>query len=934
MDRLGGAPIEPVPVGSVQMGTVGAIDRDDQVTDGPPAPTPHELAVAAFNLATVDPEKALEACATAEDAAMRSRDWRAVSVVRRARGVAQIQLRRLDEAVESLRSAIGAARRADEPALAGEASMSLGPVLMLRGQPGRGLSAVSRAVTELQGVHAARARVQRAAMLQHLGRFDESIQDTRAALPILRRADDIEWEVRALSNRSNVYVARRQLGLAEADLIRTRKLCDAHGLNLARAYAEENLGCVYAARGDIPGALECFADAQTRYEALGLDVASLLRDRANALLSVRLLDEAREAAERALALFQAQQWTVEVPEAQLLVSTTALLQGDREAAIAAASDAAAALRKLGRSEWLPLARYASLQGQLAPPSDIEQSSAGPAQPVVPASRVRAVADQLEAAGWTVPALEARVLAARTALLEGRTRAARRDLEQAARARRAGPAEARIRAWIAEALLREAEGSRGGAKRALRAALRTLDEHRVSLGAGELRAHVSVYRSAPAQIGLRLALEDRDPAAVHWWGERRRASADLMRPALPPSDPTLALLLVELRATMTEIGEERTAGRPTHGLVGRQVQLERSIRDFARRHPGSVAQTAPVPALHDLAADLGDSVLVEYVDDGADLMAVSMVDGRARLHPLGPSAEVRHALRHLPFALRRMVQPYSSRPPDTAVAVVDHAVEVFQRRLLDPIAGIVGDRQLLVVPTGWLQGLPWSMLPGCAGRPVTVAPSATLWKTARDRPRQGDGSVVVIAGPQLPGAALEARAVADLYPGAVLLEGGDAVAQRVGSVIGSAATCHIAAHGTVRPDNPLFSSLLLDDGPFTVFDLEQLGATPRHVVLAACESGVSKVTPGQEILGLTAALLSRQTATVVAPIVAIDDAETTSIMVGYHRQLVAGRCPAEALAAVQAEHSRGDPRSRATAAAFLCLGVGDELSSGAARTSTP
>ena len=46
----------------------------------------------------------------------------------------------------------------------------------------------------------------------------------------------------------------------------------------------------------------------------------------------------------------------------------------------------------------------------------------------------------------------------------------------------------------------------------------------------------------------------------------------------------------------------------------------------------------------------------------------------------------------------------------------------------------------------------------------------------------------------------------------------------GAVIGAADTCHIAAHGTVRPDNPLFSSLLLDDGPYTVFDLEQLGAT--------------------------------------------------------------------------------------------------------------
>jgi CHAT domain-containing protein len=87
--------------------------------------------------------------------------------------------------------------------------------------------------------------------------------------------------------------------------------------------------------------------------------------------------------------------------------------------------------------------------------------------------------------------------------------------------------------------------------------------------------------------------------------------------------------------------------------------------------------------------------------------------------------------------------------------------------------------------------------------------------------------------------------------------------------------------------------------------------------------VSKVTPGQGILGLTATLLSRQTATVIAPVVAIDDAETTALMVGYHRRLRAGRSPAEALAEAQAEHGQADPRSRATAAAFLCLGVGDQ-----------
>ena len=925
------------------------LDPLDHVARAVPTSTtagqsPCDLATTALALATVDPEKAVVAAELARVAARTRRDWRAVSVASRARGVAELQLRRLDDAVADLRLAVAAARRARDVELVGQANMSLGPALMLRGQPTQGLAAVGRAIAGLRGVLAARARVQRSAMLQQLGRYDGSLDDVRAALPVLRRAGDHEWEVRALSNRSNVYVARRQLGLAEADLVRSQRLCDASGLALAGAYAVQNLGCVHAARGDIPAALECFDRAADRYSALGLEVGSLLVDRATALLSVRLLEEARDSAGGAVAALVAQHRAIELPEAQLILSTTALLQGEADVAAEAAAAATVALRKLGRTEWLPLARYAWLQARLAPARSSGEVAAEAGRAAIPSSRVRASAEQLEAAGWTVPALEARILAARTALEEGRRTAARRDLELAARARRAGPADARARAWFAEAMLREAEGSRGGAKRALRAGLRVLDEHRLSFGAAELRAHVSVHRGAICEAGLMFALHEHDAAGVHWWGEKRRASADSVRSALPPADPTLARLLADLRGTMTEIADARGKAKPAQGLVTRQVQLERSIRDFARLHPAVGATSVTPPPLAELAEELRGTALIEYVDDGSELFALTLVDGRSRLHPLGSVEEIQHALRHVPFALRRMVQPHGPRPQKTAIAVVDHAVEVFERRLLAPIGRSVGDRPLLVAPAGWLQGLPWSLLPSCRGRPVTVAPSVTLWRTARrssEAGRRFRGRDRRAAAPGCGGGGARGAA---LYPEAILLEGSEAVAAQVGSRMGTAATCHIAAHGIVRSDNPLFSSLLLDDGPFTVFDLEQLGATPRHVVLAACESGVSKVTPGQEILGLTAALLSRQTATVVAPVVAIDDAETTSLMVGYHRRLLAGRRPAEALAEVQAEHGRGDPRSRATAAAFLCLGVGDQdpaarsapgavVSSGADRTST-
>jgi CHAT domain-containing protein len=133
--------------------------------------------------------------------------------------------------------------------------------------------------------------------------------------------------------------------------------------------------------------------------------------------------------------------------------------------------------------------------------------------------------------------------------------------------------------------------------------------------------------------------------------------------------------------------------------------------------------------------------------------------------------------------------------------------------------------------------------------------------------------------------------------------------------------HVAAHGVFRADNPLFSSLLLSDGPFTVHDIERLDNTPHPVVLAACETGRSRVLAGDETLGLASALLSQETSSIVAPIITIPDGETVDLMTTYHRCLRAGSAPADALAEAQQRHRGDGGRGSAAAAAFICLGAG-------------
>jgi CHAT domain-containing protein len=123
-----------------------------------------------------------------------------------------------------------------------------------------------------------------------------------------------------------------------------------------------------------------------------------------------------------------------------------------------------------------------------------------------------------------------------------------------------------------------------------------------------------------------------------------------------------------------------------------------------------------------------------------------------------------------------------------------------------------------------------------------------------------------------------------------------------------------------------SSLQLADGPLTVYDLERLVRAPRLIVLASCSAALSEIRPGDELMGLAAALLAQGTTAVVAPLLPVPDGATRPVVLAVHRALGEGASVPAALAvagAVGGSDVAGtdDELDRLTAAAFLCLGAG-------------
>ena len=876
----------------------------------------------ALRLAEADPGQSAALAAVVAAQANAARDIAAAAVAERALGLAALHIDDATTAMRHLRAAISLGRRAGSPSLAAEARMTLAYVLNGRGQSRQALREINAAVLDLDGVERARAEAQRGAILEFGGRTEEALASFRRALPALRRAGDHVWVQRVLSNRAVIYGYRNELNAALRDLREAEDLCEDHDLGLSAGFVRQNLGWVETLRGDVPAALSHLDLAERRFRALGSRLGFILADRTELLLSVRLFSEARQTGEQAVRQIEREGQQIVLPEARLILARAAALDGDSAYAVGQARRAVSEFARQQRPHWTALARFVLLSSRL--------SEDGP--PRVTARQFEQAADALMTTGWAVAALEARLVAGQLALGRGRRSEGARLLGQVSQGRRRGPALLRSRAWYAEALMRLANGNTRGAVGAARSGLRVLDENRATLAATDLRAYAAGHRSELATLGLRIAITSGHACRVLMWAEEGRARHLLSRPARPPEDPELAAALGRLRVTVAELEELRHAGRHSADLAGRQAALERQIRDHYRRQPHSgIADPAPAVSVADLAAALGEAALVEFIQLDGELHAVTVVDGRARLRYIGAMDPLRNLIDHSASALRRLGRHHVSEASRAAaVTMLRYAGGQLDATLLDQLAGQVGGRPLVVIPTGPLQSLSWSLLPSCMGRPVTVAPSAALWYAAHCRKSPRRRQVTVAAGPGLPGARDEAEAVAGIYRTAAL-QGSSATVQAVTAALHRADLVHLAAHGRVRADNPLFSSLTLADGPLTVFDLERLDRVAPMVVLAACDSGRPVVCTGDELLGFGATLLSLGAHQLIASVVPVPDVETAPLMIAFHRELAAGHGAAEALSQAQRQLAGGESAAMAAAAGFICIGDGMKADATAANT---
>ena len=583
----------------------------------------------------------------------------------------------------------------------------------------------------------------------------------------------------------------------------------------------------------------------------------------------------------------------------MLVARAALLAGDPERATVASLTATRLFESQDRGGWWAAATALHVEARrragVAGPADVERLD----------DVIAAAADS----GLTAASAEARVVAAELAADRGDWETLTRHLEALATtelgvAASCRVALARIR-WLA------ATDRRADALAACDAAVDEFGSLTAALGGTELRAHVAGHVTELVDEGLALALASRDPAAVFDWTERQRASALDSAPVLPPDDPELAIGLARLRAALTELDGAARQGIADEGLAGSVTELQDRVRRRSRHVAG--VGVGPVATDHgvDALGELTDITWVSFATADDQLAAVVVEAGVPRIANLGPAGRVLREASLLRSTLAMHLQAVGrgiDRDPGVVLAAAAEADEA----LLAPLELPPGT--VALSPSAGLHDLPWGLLPTLRPRSFALAPSLALWRRCRATPTGIPFAAVAIAGPDVPLAHAEAERVLTCYQRGGLLHGARAVVADVATAIRGADVAHLVCHGRFSSDNPMFSSLLMADGPMFVYDLERLTPPPKVIVLSSCHAGSHATPAGREVLGLTASLLARGPRAVVAATVPIPDTlSTIDLMAALHEQLALGVGAADALVDVR----RLDP---VVGGAFACYGA--------------
>ncbi|MGF0115761.1 CHAT domain-containing protein [Promicromonospora sp. Marseille-Q5078] len=768
-----------------------------------------------------------------------------------------------------------------------------------RGNLGQALAVLDEAEAWCREAHLAVETVavhgQRGLLLLRAGETEQALGELDAAEPVLVQGRSRDAAV-LLLNRGALRLEVGDVSRAITDLAASIEHARSVGARALEGKAQHNLGYAEFLRGDLPRALRLM-DLASELEDDPDDAVGKL-DRARVLYEAGLVSEAARMLEDAADVVAVHGAEVDLAYIRWAGARCMVLLERFDHAADLARQARDAFLSQSNDAWAARAELVELEALLA-----ETEMTGDGALDVVQERARSVSQR-----WRQPpvAVPARILEAEAAIRRGKPDVARAALVEVRRSTRSQPLSVRLQFEAAVAHLAFEAGDRRQGLAAVRRGLDQLSAHRAQLGSLDVVTAAALHGVRLAVVDVLAALRTGHAAPFFDAVERGRATfAGAGRVTPPRDEETASLLSGARRALEASESEDSPTGREA------KVQAARRLQEAARRRswrvsggevqaPRAATARAVRAAMRDESSS-SSTTLVSYAVVQGEMYATRIAAGRQQLVALGGWAEIAERINRVRADIAVLANAMIPEPMRAvARGSVTRALGWLDDRLVRPLH-VTGP--LHVVGRHLMLSVPWSALPSRRG----LATWVNSWVDLRtgQEPRRAE-RVLVVVGPDLESSADEATLVAGAWGEARVLDGDRATCAATVEEVQRADVVHLAAHGTHEPDNPLFSSLRLVDGPLFAHELDGVRLSGSTIVLSACEVGRSTSRIGGEPMGLTSVLLRLGATAVVASVGPLRDDVAARVTPALHGGIGRGLPAAEALALAVADEPEPVP----------------------------
>ena len=201
--------------------------------------------------------------------------------------------------------------------------------------------------------------------------------------------------------------------------------------------------------------------------------------------------------------------------------------------------------------------------------------------------------------------------------------------------------------------------------------------------------------------------------------------------------------------------------------------------------------------------------------------------------------------------------------------------------------------------------------------ISYAPSASALVVCRDKHRHKRNSALILCrnDGDLPHVEMEGVAISKVFDQSSLFHGNEAVLSMASHQV-KHDVIHCACHGYFDPEKPFLSGIAIppgmdEDRPTLLMDLLHLRLESSLVTLSACDTGLSRISNADELVGLSRGFFGAGAAALLLSLWKVADSSTAYLMENFYWHYVAnrqtkGRSLQLAMQAVRAKNEYAHP----------------------------